>query len=90
MDSLYFKTKQDLSVDKTHLIEILFKDWVDTVCNREVEFSIERRISEEWLPGMVTKKETFRVDFQRAEDITMIKLIGLPNEFLNLIEFAAN
>lgn len=89
MDSLYFKTKQHLTVDKTHLIEILFKDWVDTVCNREVDFDIERKVNDEWLPGMVTTRETFRVDFRRAEDMTMIKLIGLPPEFLNLIEFAS-
>lgn len=88
MTSLYFKTKQHLTIDKTHLIEILFKDWVDTVCNKEVDFDIERNVREEWLPGMVTTKETFRVNFQRPEDMTMIKLIGLPPEFSNLIEFS--
>lgn len=86
MGSLYFKTKEHLPVDKTHLIEIFFKDWVDTVCNREVSFNIERKISEDWFPGMVTTAETFRVDFQRSEDMTMIKLIGIPAEFSNLIE----
>lgn len=86
MLSLYFKTKPNLPTDKKYLIEIFFKDWVDSVCNKEVDFSIERNIKEDWVPGMVETQETFRVDFNRSEDAVILKLKGIPVEFKDLIE----
>jgi hypothetical protein len=87
MLSLYFKTKPEIPVDKHRLIEIFFKDWIDTICDKQVEFRIERNIDRDWIPGMVTYRETFRVDFEQSEDVLAVRLTGIPHEFENLIEF---
>lgn len=86
MNSLYFKIKDSVDIEKHRFIELFFKDWVDGSCNREVQYKIERNIAEDWNPGMVRYRETFRVDFERQEDCLALKLKGVPTEFENFIE----
>lgn len=86
MLSIYYRTKPQIPIDKHRLVEIFFKDWVDTICDRKVQFSIERDISKEWLPGMVTYQETFRVDFEKSEDALVMQLRGVPAEFGDYLE----
>lgn len=86
MNSLYFKIKDSVDVDKHRLLELFFKDWIDDSCNREVQYKIERDFEKDWIPGMVRYRETFRVDFEKQEDCLALKLKGVPKEFKNFIE----
>ena len=84
--SLSFKIKNTVDIDKHRLLELFFRDWVDSNCNNQVQYKVERDVVKDWEPGMVNYKETFRVDFENLEDITALKLKGIPNEFQKYLE----
>lgn len=73
MNSLYFKIKDNVDVDKRRLLEILFQDWVDDTCDNQVKY-------------MPESKETFRVDCEKPEDMMVLKLKGVPKEFQKFLE----
>ncbi len=86
LNSLKFKIKDSVVIDKRRLLELFFKDWVDDTCNNQVQYRVERDVEKEWLPGMVHYRETFRVDFDRQEDALALKLKGIPVEFQKYLE----
>jgi hypothetical protein len=85
-NSLFFKIKDTVDVDKHRLLEIFFKDWVDDSCNNQVHYKVERDVKKDWQPGMVQYHETFRVDFDRQEDAVVMSLKGVPKEFQMYLE----
>lgn len=85
-NSLSFKIKSDVDIDKHRLLEFFFKDWVDDSCNRQVQYSIERDVNKDWKPGMVYYNETFSVHFEKSEDALALKLRGIPTEFEKYLE----
>jgi len=85
-NSLFFKIKDTVDIDKHRLLEIFFKDWVDDTCNNQVQYKVQRDVEKDWVPGMVTYKETFRVDFESQEDAMAMKLKGVPKEFQSYLE----
>jgi len=85
-NSLFFKIKDTVNIDKHRLLEIFFKDWVDNSCNNQVQYKIERNVNKDWEPGMVHYKETFRVDFEKREDAVAMSLKGVPKEFQKYLE----
>lgn len=85
-NSLFFKIKDTVDIDKHRLLEIFFKDWVDDSCNNQVNYKIERDVIKDWEPGMVHYKETFRVDFEKQEDALAMRLKGVPVEFQKYLE----
>jgi len=85
-NSLFFKIKDSVDIDKHRLLEIFFKDWVDDSCNNQVQYKIERDVIKDWEPGMVHYRETFRVDFERREDAVAMSLKGVPREFQQYLE----
>lgn len=86
MNSLYFKIKANVNVDKHRLLELFFKDWVDDTCENQVQYNVERDVDKDWEPGMVRYRETFRVDFDRQEDALALRLRGVPQEFQDFLE----
>lgn len=84
--SLLFRTKDKVSLDKHRLIEILFKDWVDGICEQQVQYKVERDVDYEWTYGNTCYMETFRVDFEKQEDAVALKLRGVPPEFQDYLE----
>lgn len=86
MNSLYFKIKKDVDIDKHRLLELFFKDWVDDTCNNQVHYRVERDVDKDWEPGMVRYRETFRVDFEKQEDALALRLRGVPQEFQKYLE----
>jgi len=86
MNSLYFKIKDTVDVDKHQLLELFFKDWIDDACDRQVEYKIEKNFEEDRFSGLLRYKETFRVDFKKQEDFVALKLRGIPSEFRNFLE----
>ena len=86
MNSIYFKIKDNVDVDKHLLLQLFFKDWIDDTCNNQVQYKIERDVEKDWIPGMVRYRETFRVDFEKSEDFLALKLKGVPREFQNFLE----
>jgi hypothetical protein len=86
MNSLYFKIKANVDVDKHRLLELFFKDWVDDTCENQVQYNVERDVDKDWEPGMVRYRETFRVDFDRQEDALALRLRGVPQEFRDFLE----
>lgn len=85
-NSLFFKIKDTVDVDKHRLLEIFFKDWVDDSCNNQVQYRVERDVKKDWQPGMVHYHETFRVDFEKQEDAVVMSLKGVPKEFQMYLE----
>jgi hypothetical protein len=85
-NSLFFKIKDNVNIDKHRLLELFFKDWVDDSCNNEVHYLIQRDIIKDWEPGMVHYRETFRVDFDTQEDALAMRLRGVPQEFQSYLE----
>ena len=86
LNSLFFKIKDNVDIDKHRLLEIFFKDWVDNSCNNQVHYKIERDVIKDWKPGMIHYQETFRVDFESREDATAMSLRGVPIEFQQYLE----
>ena len=86
MNSLYFKIKDNVATDKHRLLELFFKDWIDETCENQVQYRVERDVEKDWYPGMVSYRETFRVDFDRDEDFLALKLRGVPREFQAFLE----
>jgi len=41
-NSLFFKIKDSVDIDKHKLLELFFKDWVDDSCENQVHYNIER------------------------------------------------
>jgi hypothetical protein len=92
-NSLLFRIKAEVDVDKHRFLELFFKDWVDTVCNNEVDYKIERvpGTARVFGRGLVNAPnlpsyETFKVEFQRQEDATAMRLKGVPEEFQHYLE----
>jgi hypothetical protein len=92
-NSLLFRIKAEVDVDKHRFLELFFKDWVDTVCNNEVDYKIERVPGTAWVYGRGTvhgkgipSYETFKVEFQKQEDATAMRLKGIPEEFQSYLE----
>ena len=83
MNSLYFKIKDTVGVDKYQLLEVFFSDWIDSNC---VNYRVERGIVRD-SPGITPwGQETFRVDFDRGEDYVAMKLRGVPQQFQGFLE----
>lgn len=78
--SLYFSFK--VSHDKKAILEMFFKDWADSICNKEVSYSINSKT----VPGSGLSRDTIRVDFANEEDAVALKLIGIPKEFQKYLE----
>ncbi len=85
-NSIFFKIKDNVGIDKRHLLEIFFKNWVDDSCNNQVQYKVERDVIKDWQPGMVHYHETFRVDFEKQEDAVIMNLKGVPQEFQLYLE----
>lgn len=71
-----FKINDGIDSDKIRLLEILFKDWVDNICENQVEYKISYGHNNTCL----------NVQFMNIEDATAVILKGLPNEFKHYIE----
>lgn len=82
--SLFFKIKDSVNVDKHKILEFFFADWVDNTCEKEVNYSSERRVDERF--GIPYYQKTLRVDFDRQEDALAIMLKGIPKEFQSYLE----
>jgi hypothetical protein len=91
LNSIYFLIKTDVCKDKHQVLELFFKDWVDTSCNNEVQYKVEQ------LPGVFMAGagsiihatpifRRFRVDFEKQEDALALRLRGVPEEFQNYLE----
>lgn len=87
--SLHFRIKNTVAEDKHRLLELFFKDWVDSSCDNQVNYKIERGVVENTHSGLCYN-ETLRVDFERVEDATVLSLKGVPPEFSDYIEFVHN
>lgn len=85
-NSLYFKIKDNVAVDKHRFLEIFFKDWVDAICENKVRYNILKNPTIEWEHGMVHFKEVFRVEFENQEDALALALKGVPVEFQQYLE----
>jgi len=85
-NSLFFKIKDNVDIDKYRILELFFKDWVDNTCENQVQYKVQRDVIKEWIPGMVHYSETFRVDFERQEDAVAMKLKGVPQKFQTYLE----
>lgn len=85
MDSLYFKIKDTVDIDKHRLIELFFKGWIDDTCDNQVQYEI-KKVFRTWEPGMVHCSETFRVYFEKGEDAVALRLKGIPEEFRDFLE----
>ena len=85
-NSLLFRVKDSVDADKRRLLELFFKDWVDTSCNNQVHYKIERNIKKDWVPGTLNYKETFLVNFEEQEDAVVMSLKGVPKEFQQYLE----
>jgi hypothetical protein len=88
-NSLSFKIKSTVDIDKHHLLELFFKNWVDERCNNQVQYKVERDVDKDWQPGMVYYAETFKVHFEKQEDALALKLRGIPSEFENYLEIVS-
>jgi len=90
--SVKFRVKSDVDVDKHRLLELFFRDWVDTTCENEVKYDVEK------LPGIYSASnihphgfqkntaEIFNVNFDKQEDALAILLKGVPPEFSEYLE----
>lgn len=74
-NSLSFKIKSDVDIDKHRLLEFFFKVWVDSGCNKQVKYSIERGVN-----------KTFSAHFEKSEDALALTLRGVPLEFEKYLE----
>jgi hypothetical protein len=78
-NSLFFKIKDTVNVEKHKIIELFFKDWIDTSCHNQVLYIVNRDVN--------TDSIFVRADFDRQEDATALKLKGIPDEFQTYLEF---
>lgn len=89
--SILFKIKDTADLDNHRILEIFFKAWVDEICNNEVQYRVIRDVNDnrpmDDRDSARRWPETFRVDFNRKEDATVLKLKGIPEEFQNYLEF---
>ena len=76
---LYYKIKDNIEIDKHHLIDLFFRDWVDDVCNNQVQFRLEQ-VS---VSGI---QDTLIVDFNSVEDAVAMRLKGIPPNFERYLE----
>lgn len=89
MTSLYFKIKSDIDADNERIIELFFRDWVDSTCNNEVHYDVDD------IPviafnnvGKAHFYRRVRVDFEKQEDAVALVLKGVPPEFTNHLELS--
>lgn len=71
-NSILFKANENMTGDKYRLVGIFFKDWVDQICEQQVQY--------------VERDKTFRADFDNQEDALALRLRGLPPEFRDYLE----
>lgn len=76
---LYYKIKDNIEIDKHHLIDLFFRDWVDGACDNQVQFRLEQLD----VPG---KQDTLIVDFYSIEDAVAMRLKGIPPKFERYME----
>lgn len=81
-NSLYFKIKDNVECEKYHLIELFFQNWIDSICDKRVEFNIVGHSKDKVGPD----REIFSIQFQEQEDVVILKLKGIPEEFQEYIE----
>lgn len=82
MNSIYFKIKNIEDEDTGRVLEYFFKDWIDRACENEV------KVSKHSYPDP-TRFETlhyFQAQFYNVEDVTALKLRGIPEEFQKYLE----
>jgi hypothetical protein len=72
-NSLFFKIKDTVDVDNHRIIELFFKDWVDSHCQNQVRYKVAN--------NHLNHNKIVRVDFDKQEDATALKLRGIPGEF---------
>lgn len=78
--ALHFKLKSTIAVADEKIVELLFKSWIDTSCDNNVNYEISQDIK--------TKLFTFRADFEHIEDAIIVKLHGIPdglNKYIELV-----
>lgn len=73
-----FKIKPNIDIDKCRLLELFFKDWIDTLCENDVQYNIEQIDN--------TNDSIFKVDFNNSEDAVALRLKGVPEEFQPYLE----
>lgn len=87
MTSLYFRLKGTES-GKGRILDLFFRDWVDSQCNNEVQYKIEELTGAYFTTGQPFLYKKIRVDFEKQEDATALVLRGIPAEFKEYLEFA--
>ena len=81
-NTLFYKIKPNIIIDKHSLISLFFMDFIDGTCDNKMQYKIEK----EWRPGMVGFQEIIRVDFDNPEDTLAMCLRGVPDEFQQYLE----
>jgi hypothetical protein len=76
-NSVKFKVESSVNEDKKRLLEFFFQDWIDGLGDNE--FSIERIGFSYYNRRM--SEEIYRVDFSDPNDVLILKLKGIPDEF---------
>lgn len=76
---LYYKIKDNVALNKHHLIDLFFRDWVDDICDNGVNFRTERT-------NVSDLSDTFVVDFESQEDAIAVRLRGVPKKFQMYLE----
>lgn len=71
-NSILFKAKENMTGDQYRLVGIFFKDWVDQICEQQVQYT--------------ERDKTFRADFEKQEDALALRLRGLPPEFRDYLK----
>lgn len=67
-----------------NIIRMFFEDWTDRIGKNEIRYSI---VSGDG-GGLSSWDDIIRVDFDNAEDATVMRLTGIPEEFQKYLKFA--
>ena len=66
--------------DNKNILRMFFEDWTDRIGNNSIKYSAHKDIDRYC--------DIVRVDFTNDEDATIMRLIGIPEEFQKYIKFA--
>lgn len=69
--------------DKKRILDILFKDWADHICNNQISYSIISTLNNNHCGNYA---EIIQIDFINEEDAVIMKLCGIPEEFRKYME----
>lgn len=87
MHSVNFKIKTTVGIDKHRILEILFKEWIDNICDTRSKY---KTTSGTWLPDVVYADTHLNVICDSDEDATIVKLAGVPKALDNYLEIDFN